>query len=36
MVPNKAAYMDGETWDKVVKVVVLGIIKMAVRNVAFF
>ena len=32
---NKAAYMDNETWAKVVKVVASGIIKMAVRNVAF-
>ena len=35
MIPNKAAYMDDETWAKVVKVVAPGIRKMAVRNVAF-
>ena len=33
--PKKAAYMDDETWAKVVKVVAPGIRKMAVRNVAF-
>ena len=35
VIPNKAAYMDNETWAKVVKVVALSIRKMAVRNVAF-
>ena len=35
VIPNKAAYMDDETWAKVVKVVAPGIIKMAVSNVAF-
>ena len=35
MVPNKAAYMDDETWVKVVKVVASGIRKMAVINVTF-
>ena len=35
VIPNKAAYMDDETWAKVVKVVDPGIRKMAVRNVAF-
>ena len=35
VIPNKAAYMDDETWAKVVKVVAPGIRKMAVRNVAF-
>ena len=33
--PNKSAYMDDETWEKVVKVVAPGIRKMAVSNVAF-
>ena len=33
-IPNKAAYMDDETWAKVVKVVVPGIRKMKVSNVA--
>ena len=32
---NKAAYMDNETWEKVVKVVAPGIRQMRVRNVAF-
>ena len=36
VIPNKAAYMDDKTWEKVVKVVAPGIRKMAVRNVAFF
>ena len=36
VIPNKAAYMDDETWAKVVKVVAPGIRKMAVSNVAFF
>ena len=35
VIPNKAAYMDDETWAKVVKVVAPGIRKMMVRNVAF-
>ena len=35
MIPNKAEYMDDETWAKVVKVVAPGIRKMAVSNVAF-
>ena len=35
VIPNKAAYMDDETWVKVVKVVASGIRKMAVSNVAF-
>ena len=35
VIPNKAAYMDDETWSKVVKVVAPGIRKMVVRNVAF-
>ena len=35
VIPNKAAYMDDETWEKVVKVVAPGIRKMAVSNVAF-
>ena len=35
VIPNKAAYMEDETWAKVVKVVAPGIRKMAVRNVAF-
>ena len=35
VIPNKAAYIDDETWAKVVKVVAPGIRKMAVRNVAF-
>ena len=33
--PNKASYMDDETWAKVVKVVAPGIRKMAVSNVSF-
>ena len=28
VIPNKAAYMDDKTWDKVVKVVASGIIKL--------
>ena len=36
VIPNKAAYMNDETWAKVVKVVAPGIIKMEVSNVAFF
>ena len=35
VIPNKAAYMDDETWANVVKVVAPGIRKMAVINVAF-
>ena len=35
VIPNKAAYMDDETWVKVVKVIALGIRKIVVRNVAF-
>ena len=35
VIPNKAAYMDEETWAKVVKVVVPGLRKMAVSNFAF-
>ena len=35
VIPNKAAYMDDETWAKVVKVVAPGIRKIAVSNVAF-
>ena len=35
VIPNKAAYMDDETWAKVVKVVAPGIRKMAVINVSF-
>ena len=35
VIPIKAAYMDDETWAKVVKVVAPGMRKMAVRNVAF-
>ena len=35
VIPNKAAYMDDETWVKVVKVVDPGIRKMKVSNVAF-
>ena len=36
VIPKKSAYMDDETWEKVVKVVAPGIRKMTVRNVAFF
>ena len=35
VIPNKSAYLDDETWAKVVKVVAPGIRKMAVMNVAF-
>ena len=35
VIPNKAAYMDDETWAKVVKLVSPGIRKMRVRNVDF-
>ena len=34
VIPTKAAYMDDETWAKVVKVVAPGIIKINVSNVA--
>ena len=34
VIPNKEAYMDDETWEKVVKVVAPVIRKMAVINVA--
>ena len=33
VIPNKATYVDDETWDEVVKVVSPGIIKMMVSNV---
>ena len=36
VIPNKAAYMDDETWAKVVKVVAPGIRKMAVRILLLF
>ena len=35
VIPNKAAYMDDDTWVKVVKVVAPGIRKMVVSNVSF-
>ena len=35
VIPNKSAYMDDETWAKVVKVLAPVIGKMAVSNVAF-
>ena len=35
VIPNKSAYMDDETWAKVVKVVSPGIRKMVVSHVAF-
>ena len=35
VIPNKAAYMDDETCEKVVKMVDPGIRKMAVNNVSF-
>ena len=35
VIPNKAAYMDDETWAKVVKVADPGIRKMEMINVAF-
>ena len=35
VIPNKSAYLDDETWAKVVKVVAPGIRKVAVINVAF-
>ena len=34
VIPNKASYMDDETWEKVLKVVAPGIRKMRVSNVA--
>ena len=34
VIPNKAAYMDDETWVKVVKLIAPGIRKMKVSNVA--
>ena len=34
MIIDKAAYMDDETWEKVVKVVAPGIRKIKVSNVA--
>ena len=34
VIPKKSAYMDDETWAKVVKVVDPGIRKMKVSNVA--
>ena len=34
VIPNKAAYMDDETWEKLVKVVAPSIIKIKVRNIA--
>ena len=33
LIPNKAAYLDDETWAKVIKVVAPGIRKMKVSNV---
>ena len=36
VIPNKASYMDDNTWAKVVKVVAPGIRKISVRNVAFY
>ena len=36
MIPNKVAYMDDETWAKVVKVVAPGIRKMAIEKCCFF
>ena len=35
VIPNKPAYMDDDTWAKVVKVVTPGIRKMKVINVAY-
>ena len=35
VITHKAAYVDDETWAKVVKVVAPGIRKMAVSNVTF-
>ena len=36
VIPNKAAYIDENTWAKVVKVAAPSIRKMTVRNVDFF
>ena len=36
VIPNKTAYMDDETWSKVVKVVAPGIKKIKVGNLACF
>ena len=35
MIPTKAAYLDDETWAKMVKVAAPGIIKMKLSNVVF-
>ena len=35
VIPNKAAYLDDETWAKVVKVSAPGIRKMVISNVEF-
>ena len=35
-IPNKSAYMDHKTWEKVVKLLAPGIRKMEMINVAFF
>ena len=35
VIPNKAAYMDDKTWEKVAKVVAPGIRKMTVVNIYF-
>ena len=35
MIPNRAVYMDDETWVKVVKVVATGIRKIKVINVTY-
>ena len=35
MIPNKAAYIDDETWSKLVKVVAPAIRKTKLRNVAY-
>ena len=35
VIPNKSAYMDDYTWEKVVKVVAPGIRKMKVKYVAY-
>ena len=32
VIPNKVEYMDGETWEKVVKLIAPGIRKMKVSN----
>ena len=36
VITNKAAYMDDDTWENVVKVFVPGIIKINMSNVASF